>query len=386
MKKFTKIFALCVSVAALTALAGCNNGKTNTKTATSANWNVRTSSSVEYDSVEFWRTNKEISSYSVNFTKGSNATYSVAYTPAAAGGDEAKTYKTDGEYATAFYIDKNDYDWSDAGIPEKFRETDKKSVVYVFETTYTISGKYVLKNGTEGEVFNDEIKSVCKFRLAGENLKPVYSKQIIKNTAARNLSADTLEQACVTLNTEHETFYNYKCNKAVTKTCEHAEDGDKTSEKSYSVGGSYSVFDNSQLKIAARAMSLSSSSTKVFNVSIPQSGVTQSCSAAVSGAVQLSSETEEGAQIIGALNGAEGYVFFKDNSTDENKKRNYRFNAVNFSLNAKMTGPTATNWYSSMENGDVNYTRCVMLKSVTPLSFGMGTLSYTLKDLRVEQF
>lgn len=386
MKKFTKIIALCLSVAALTALAGCNNGNTSNKTATSANWNIRTSSSVEYDSVDFWRNNKEVASYSVLFTKGSNANYSVAYTPAAAVNDEAKSYMTDGEYTTAFYIDKDAYDWSSEAIPEKFRESDTTSIVYVFETTYTISGKYVLKNGTEGDTFNDEIKTVCKFRLAGDNLKPVYSKQIIKNTAARNLSASTLNEACVSVNAEHETFYNYKCNKAITFTTEHSDGGDKQSEKNYSVGGSYSVFDNSQLKIAARAMALTSSSIKVFNVAVPQSGTTQSLSAAASGAVQLSNETEEGAQIIGALDGADGYIFFRDNSTDENKKRNYRFNAVTLSLNAKMTGPTATNWYLTMENGDINYTRCVMVKSTTPLSFGMGTLAYRLKNLKVETF
>ncbi len=384
MKKFTKILALCVSVAALGAIAGCKNGNSNLKTATSANWNVRTSSAVEYDSVDFWRNNKEIATYSVSFTKGSNKTYSVAYTPETAESDKYKTYKTDGAYSTAFYIDKNDYDWSAESIPEKFRKDDEKSIVYVFETTYTVSGKYVLSNGTEGDPFKDEITSVCKFRLAGENLKPVYSKQVIKTTAARNLSASTLEQACITVDAEHETFYNYKCNKAVTFTTNH-KDGDKKTEKIYSVGGNYSVFDNSQLRIAARAMALSSTSTKVFNVAIPQSGITQSCSAAVSSSVQLTSETDEGAQIIGALDSAEGYVFFKDNSTDENKPRNYRFNAVNFSINAKMSGPSVTNWYSSMENADINYTRCVMLKSVSPLSFGMGTLSYTLNGLKVEK-
>lgn len=384
MKKFTKILALCVSVAALSAVAGCNKNNSSSKTATSANWNVRTSSAVEYDSVDFWKNNKEVATYSVSFTKGSNASYSVAYTPETAGGDESKTYVTDGAYSTAFYIDKTDYDWSAESIPEKFREEDKTSIVYVFETTYTVSGKYVLSNGTEGDTFTDGITSVCKFRLAGENLKPVYSKQIIKNTAARNLAASSLEQACVTLDAEYETFYNYKCNKAVTFTTDH-KDNDKKSEKTYSVGGSYSVFDNSQLKVAARAMALSSTSTKVFNVAVPQSGATQSCSAAVSSSVQLSSETEEGAQIIGALDSAEGYVFFKDNSTEKNKPRNYRFNAVNFSINAKMSGSSVTNWYASMENADINYTRCVMLKSVSPLSFGMGTLTYTLSGLKVEK-
>lgn len=384
MKKFTKIFALCVSVAALSALAGCNKNTASSKTATSANWNVRTSSAVEYDSVDFWRNNKEVATYSVSFTKGSNTTYSVAYTPETAGGDENKTYKTDGVYTTAFYIDKTDYDWTSESIPEKLREEDEKtSIVYVFETSFTVSGKYVLSNGTEGDPFTDQITSICKFRLAGENLKPVYSRQVIKNVAARNLTASSLEQACVTLDAEYETFYNYKCNKAVTITTDHTDD-DKVSEKTYSVGGSYSVFDNSQLRIAARAMALSSTSTKVFNVAVPQSGVTQSCSAAVSGSVQLSSEDEDGAQIIGALDGAEGYVFFKDNSDDENKPRNYRFNAVNFTINGKMTGTSVTNWYSSMENADINYTRCVMIKSVSPLSFGMGTLTYVLNGLTVE--
>ena len=393
MKKFTKILALCVSVAALSAaFAGCNRKSSDSKTATSANWNVRTSSAVEHDSVDFWRNNKEVATYSVSFTRGSNPTYSVVYTPETVGGDRdendlvKKTYMTDGAYSTAFYIDKNDYDWAADTVPENFRMEDKTSIVYVYETTFTVSGKYVLSNGTEGETFTDKVTSICKFRLAGENLKPVYSKQVIKNTAARNLSASNLEEACISIDAEYETFYNFKCNKAITYTCEHTEDGDKNTEKTYSVGGSQSVFDNSQLKIAARAMALSSSSTKTFKVAVPQNGVTQSCSAAVSSSVQLSNETEEGKKITAVLDSADGYIFFKDNSTDENKPRNYRFNAVNFSLNAKMAGTSVTNWYASMENADINYTRCVMLKTVSPLSFSMGTLSYTITNLAVEAF
>lgn len=381
MKHFKKILVAVLLAGSVATLAGCSGGAIYSSTSTAANWNVATSTTVEKNSVEFWRSHKEVASYSIEFKEGSNATYKVDY----------NTTDTDTKYVTRFYIDKNDYDWSAEHLPDGIKinpenGTAVEDIVYVYETEFTIKGKYLLKSTEETVEFADSVKTVCKYRLAGENLKPVYSWQEVKSTSPNILSAVNKDSMCVTVDATYETYYNRDCSQAVVITNDSAKG---ESKKTIALDGL--TFDNSQLAFALRAFNLNGN--KSFNVCSPQNGSTQNVLISCATEAELSTENDQ--QVINALkhvtdgNGTyvDDYIFFDGTSSDpEAAAKQIRFHNVALGINADMKGSSSVYSYAAVENADLNTTRAVLLKMTTPLSFGLGTLSYTIKDLALVSF
>lgn len=362
------------------AVAGCSGGSTNTSTATMANWNVATSATVEKNYVDYWRTHKEKAVYKISFKEGGNASYSVSYNTGAA------------TYTTSFYMDKEDYDWTADSLPEGVKITEENATapadcVYVYETELSLNGYYKLgADGSATVEFEDSIKTICKYRLAGESLKPVYSMHTIKSTAPATLNAATVNGMCVKTDAVYETYYNRDCNKAVIKITDNLH-GENSGEKSVSLDGL--TFDNFQLEAALRAFTLSG--TKTFSVCSPQDGVARSCTAVCTDSAELNSETD--GTIISALKNVKDndgysvsdYIFFDGTSTDADVgDKQIRYNAVSLAVNADMRGSSPVYWYAALENADANATRCVLLKKSVPLSFGLGTLTYSLAELYLD--
>lgn len=376
MKTFSKCLALVLAAAGAATLAGCNNGPSNHRTATTANWNVRTSSSVEENSFEFWQTNKEVAEYAISFTQGSNSTYGVTYSESTA------------MYSTEFYM-LAAYDWKSDTIEEYQSAESDTEPVYVYKTSLIITGDYQLKPNGATKHFTDTLDTVCYFRPAGKNLQPVYSEQKVKNTSPATLSASNINSAVVQVDEEYRTYYNKQCSQATVQKYLPESEGSANyvlnSTKKIGLGSDYSNFDNSQIRAAIRAFTLSGGATRTFNILSPQNGGVQSVSARVSNPVELDSTNDK--KIIDALDAApDNYIFFDgtvENKKEDEKDRNYRFNAVSLSINASLQGSSPTMWYSTVENNDINGTRCVLLKMSTPLAFGLGTLHYNLKSLTV---
>ncbi len=382
MKGIRKILAIVLAAGGAFTVAGCAGGPVYSSTSTSANWNVSTSATVEKNSVEFWRSHKEIADYSITFGEGGNSTYSVEYYTA----DNAK-------YTTAFYMDKADYDWSDSTLPEGIKiaagETAApKDPVYVFETELNLRGRYVFKATNETVEFDNVITTVCKYRLAGENLKPVYSRQIVKSTSPVALNVSSKDGMCVDTNAEHVTYYNRDCNKAVIKTTDNL-DSKESGEKTVELEGL--VFDNSQLVAALRAFSLNG--TKSFTVCSPQNGNAQQTAINCATAAELTAENDK--QVLDALssvkdengNKVEDYIFFDGTDGDpETADKQIRYHNVSLGIVADMSGASPVYSYAAVENSALNTTRSVLLKRTTPLSFGLGTLTYTLKSLTIAKF
>lgn len=367
-----------LAAAGAATFAGCAKGTPNYKTATTANWNVRTSAAVEKNSYDFWQKNKETASYTVAFKDGDNASYKVSY-------------NTDGAvYTTSFYMIA-EYDWATDTIEDYRTEESEKEPLYVYETSFTISGAYEMKSGGAKKEFSDEIKTVCYFRPAGNNLQPVYSYQKIKDTAAAALNPGSIDSACVRFDEEYKTYYNKRCRQAIVQRyVKESDDSDAyvlKSTKKIGLSSDYSNFDNSQILAAMRSFTLSGGSSRTFRVLAPQNGILHSATASVSNPAELNATDDS--QIILALDNAPNdYIFFDgkvENKKDDEKDRTYRYNAVTTSINQSLKGASPTAWYATVENNDVNSTRCVLLKRTTPLSFGLGTLTYTLKSLKVEK-
>lgn len=384
MKTFSKCMATVFAAAGLLAIGGCSNKNVDNRVTTLANWNVNTSTVVEKNSLEYWQTHKEAASYKVTFTPGSASSYHLTYDA------ENATYSTE------FYM-LAEYDWMTDTIENYRSEESEKEPLYVYTSKLAISGVFKLSEKAEESLeFDDVLESTCYYRLAGDNLQPVYSRQIVKNTAPNSPGASSLKDAYRQIDEEYETYYNKKCTQATIKKTAHKITNDSTdvgvtttTEKKLGISSKdkYSVFDNSQARAAVRSFNLSGGSTRTFNLVSPQNGTMQTCHATVSSPVELKTADEAQLEIINALKAAKDYIFFNGDpdpeKTDELPK-NIRYNAVSLSINSGMAGQSPTCWYTAVENKDLNSTRCVLLRVSTPLSFGMGTLVYSLKELKIE--
>ncbi len=376
MKHIYRILAVGTLSLCLATAAGCSGARVSPKTATSANWNVRTSTTVEKSFSDNWLENKEVAKYSVSMTQGVNNTYSLTYQPG-------------GEYKTEFGMVQ--FDWSDASIPEGYapESGDKKELAYRYATTLTVSGEYRLASGNEAKSFDDSVTTECFFRLAGDNLQPIYSRQIIKNTAPNTLDARLLAAAYIELDCEYETFYNYSCTEATVKYTDNRKSGDNVTTSVTGLKGDtdYSVFDNSQLRLAIRAMRLNEGNNHTFYVMTPQNAAMQTVTLSCSAPAELDPEDGGQNKIIQALDKCHetnpDYIFMDKGSGDG--ALNYRYTSVSVGLQADtvMTGSTAEFWYSTVENADINATKGVLLKMSTPVSFGLGTINYTLEELSI---
>lgn len=376
MKAITKIIAVAIAALGVATVAGCSGAAPSAKTATNANWNARTSASVEKNFTERWLNNREVAEYSISFTEGYNGTYTLNY------GD-------DGVFKTEFGMTY--YDWSaQKDLPDGYAPAGTtKELVYFYITEMSISGEF--KVGENVKAFKDSVSTVCYYRLAGDNLQPVYSQQVIKNTAPNTLNAPILEAAYIEIDGVYTTYYKADCTKAtvVHKNNRLTSDDTTTIETGLTSSEGYSVFDNSQLRAAVRAFNISSSATHTFNVLVPQNGAMQSVHATCTAPVALNKEDEGQMQIIKALDECSAnhpdYLFFDKSAGEEEKA--YRFNAVSMGINTStnnMTGASPTFWYSTVENSEINSTKCVLLRMSTPISFGLGTLNYTLKSLSLQ--
>ncbi|MDE5765777.1 MAG: hypothetical protein K2I17_01255 [Clostridia bacterium] len=377
MKAFSKCFAVVLTAASLITLGGCAKSTPDNRVATTANWNARTSTIVEKNYLDYWQSHKEVAEYGITFKDTGSNGYSVSYDTENA------------VYTTEFYMEKS-YDWQSAAIPEEYRTKEEKSEpVYVYTTSYTISGVYKITATGDEKKFDDVWQTVSKFRLAGNNLQPVYSKQIIKNTAPNSIGTQVIDVAYVETNSVFETFYNVDCTEALVKQTDNlAKDKEQETKKiKLKDKSGLSIFENCQLKAAVRAFTMTGGASRKFKSVTPQDGAVQVCTATIAAPVELDRNDEAQKAIINALDNCapDDYIFFDGTpSSSEETARTYRYSAVALSINANMKGSNSTCWYSTVENNDVNGTRSVLLRMINPLPFGLGTLTYSLKALNVK--
>lgn len=390
MKALSKKIALILAAVSAFSLAGCSKKNMDSRVATTANWNARISTIVENNYVDYWKTHREVATYSISATVNESSSYTVNYDTQTAA------------FSTKFYMEE--YDWQNTGIPESYRsETALKDDVYVYETELLMSGAYKIKDSADEKKFSDKLVTVCKFRLAGENLKPVYSKQTVVNTAPNTLGTSDINFAYVETDGIFETYYNRDCSHATVNHTDNIakreaeKDGKQYSSEIKSCGISnpsgYSVFDNSQIRAAIRAFTLNGGSSRTFMSFSPQDCAAQVCSVSVANPAELNAEDANQKQIIDALKACtpDDYIFFDGTPAtpaegeEPAAERTYRYTAVSSYLNSSMSGPSASTWYSTVENPDINGTRCVLLKLAVTLPFALGTADYTLKTLNVEK-
>lgn len=370
MKKFFKISAIIISAGVAATLAGCSgcagcSGAPKNTALTVSNWYTGTS----YKGIQpsFITDNPEYADYAekivydVNFDKTNavNSTYSAEY--------------TNGSFSTEFHAVY--YDWSKSTDSYK---SDEKELVYYYKAVFNVSVQYKIKaGGAQSEVFNDSVVNESYFRAAGKNLQPVYSKQVIKSTSPANYQATSLDNAYIKVDAEYENFYSPDCGEVTTI----AKEGDKQETNSRGLDTNNSIFDNSSLYIAVRSMKLSESLSQSISLYSAAAGGISTYS--ISG-TDAGLEAKERKAVSAELAAKSLYSpVTKDSDGNDIEDKGIDTVAVNVNYTGgSLQGTTQTIWFAAIQNSDNNTARATMLKLSIPLSYNLGTLNFTLKEVQ----
>ena len=340
--------------------AGCS-GKSSSNTLTRSNWFSGTS----YNGIQpsFIEGND-------NFSK-EVITYDVSYDGSKAGNDYVSVDYKDGVFTTEFYA--REYDWANSSIPEGYApEKAGKEIVYYYKTELSISVKYTLKVGNKAssDWFDDHVVTESWFRAAGKNLQPVYSRQTVKSTSPASYQPKTLQQAYKEVDVSYENFYNHSCTSVLSKATENGSTESKEFTKLNKLDNT--LFDNSSLYVVVRSMKLSKDLSESISLFSAAAGGTDKY--AVAG-TDTPLTAEERASYTSALN-AKG--LYKAGEKDEGVE----YTAVTVSYaGGDLHGTSQTIWYASITDNDYNVSRATMLKLSVPISFSLGTLNYSLKEV-----
>lgn len=370
MKHKAKIIAAALAAGMTVTLTGCGGcmgcngcgGTTVIDTISRSNWFTATS----YNGIQ------------PTFIEGHDnfspeiITYGVSYDDTFASNEHFALDYKDGEYTTEFYA--TEYDWSTA--PESYTDDKVKTeVVYVFKSKLDISVKYKMKkSGAESDWFKDSVETVSYFRAAGKNLSPVYSRQVIISTSPAGYQPATLEDAYRAINVTYENFYSYDCEKVLAYTTENG----KTESKEHNLTKlNAALFDNSSLYIAVRSMKLSSTLSQPITLFSTAAGGADTY--AVAGVESPLTDTER-ATFTEKLK-AQG--LYESTAKEDEEDKGVQSTAVTVSYaGGNLRGSSQTIWYAAITDSDRNVSRATMLKLSVPISFGLGTLNYSLQEIQ----
>lgn len=352
MKKIIKTLALVVACTSLFSLTACGSNKT--MIATSSNWYIN----ANYQNIQpSSLTSAETATYSVKYKEGVNQTVALAY-------DEANCSLTTTLKAV-------EYDWNALPNSVESYKTTNEEVVYEYTTSLSLKGTYTFKADSTTVNFNDSSVSVAKFRSAGDNLAPVYSKQTIKCTAPASFNPSSSQEMVKEYDYVIETFYNEKCTQAtVIYTDNLAPSKNSTTVIKNLDKTPYSLFDNASLFTVMRSVNATNTTAQSVNLLIPVEKCYSTYALTGSATQQLA---DDQTQIKNALIDA-GYA------TEEDK---VNYNAVTLSKVADMTGTNQIAWFSSVENKTDNLRRATMLKVIQGVYYGLGTVEYNLSSITV---
>ena len=321
--KRKKISTLLALVLGLTALSGCTNA--DQKVNFGNFWNT--------NAVDTNETIHETLVYDVNFE--ANETSLVSY----------KLNYKDGKYTTVLTSEK---------VEDK--------TVYTYTTTFNIIAQYTLNDVTEE--CTDTITSTVKFYAAAYGLQPISSEKDINASAPTAVTGTKASECYQQFHYSTKVVYNADCSEGTSTVTYHPSEGEaKSEENTFEIDQKkFSYLDNEQLLLALRAVRNTTSSAKV-NVYSPFVESVQK--------VSWSFEADASAE----------FSFYK-NGSEEKVKSTITYRPVSMVLDEKNPGATQTAWIAkkpeTSSNSNVN--RNVMLRLETPLSYGLGSLVYTLNS------
>ncbi len=242
----------------------------------------------------------------------------------------------------------------------KTQSLEDGSIIYCYTTELTINATYTYK----GESFTstDTNKSSVLFKLAKNGLKPISSTKMIIGSTPLNREADNLENCYALLNYSISTTYNEDLSKGEMTLVSVNEKGEENSySDTFAIDKKYTYLDNEQLLFAIRGVNPLENSSPSFSVYSPFVETVQT--------IDVKYSASKGQDFKFTLNG-------------EEKATTVQYYPVTIAINAKNPGATQTAWYASYKNSPAF--RNVLLHLETPISYGLGTLVYSLTNITFE--
>lgn len=238
--------------------------------------------------------------------------------------------------------------------------TQNDTIVYTLKTSLTIEAVYTY--GEESVTFQDSVSSETVFDRA---LAPISShKEIVCNTPTNPSLEISKLSDCYTY-FKSVSDIAYEGNKAVTSLYLETKDDNgeiRSSTQTPSVeidDKKYTYLDNEQLLLSLRGIDPASTS---------------------SGKVLAYSPFVSAVQTIKFNYGSQtgGEFSFTKNGTALSQET-IQYYPVTLQIDAKNSGNAQTVWIAKATSAGKNTYRNVMLRLQSPISYGIGTLVYTLK-------
>ena len=323
--KAKKLLPLLALVMGLSAFGGCTNADQK----------------VNFGN--FWNENVLDTSATIDET----LVYDVAFDASETSLVEYKLNYTDGKYTTNLTS-----------------ATENGKTVYTYTTQLNITAHYTLNEETKS--FNDSVTSTVKF-LSGEyGFQPISSEKDINGTTPSATTPEKVDGCYRQFHYTVKTTYNDDCSEGtttVTKLPLEGETGEaKSSDDTFEIEQKkYGYLDNEQVLLALRGVRNTTTSAKLLVYS-PFSLAVQKVSYAFT--AEASKE----------------FSFYKNGSA-ELVKSTITYRPVTVVLDEKNPGATQTAWIEKPADTSKNTNRNVMLRLETPLSYGLGTLIYTLNSV-----
>lgn len=373
MKKKSLILAAAVAASCAIVFSGCG-GSTKTLASLSSNWY----SNVTYRDIQPTMTDSsgaEKIVYRVTQTKPdkkmANGVYSVDY--------------ADGTYVTEFYaaeFNVANYEFGDLAASYSGKE---KMTAYCYKTTLDIPSIIFTLGENTKEFEGDKITTESWFLPVKDNLRPLYSKRVIKSTTPANLQPTALEEknAYTLMDRTYESFYSFEGEypTAVKSVIvDNLAEGEKTKtvENNKLSKSKYALFDVDSLNIVVRANNISASLSQSLSLYIPDGAVRDF---SLTGSALALDEDSDAASVLNAqlVEKLSAKGLYKAQSDENGNDKGLQTVAVQVKYTSgDLSGVQQTYWFAAVDNKINNVSRATMVKYSTPLTYNLGTLNYTL--------
>lgn len=393
MKKSFAIVAVTALVGCASLLSACGG----------SNKNLAALSSTWYSSIGF----KDIQPRAVGEENGEKITYGVTFNaPSEKGGNHtySVSYAEGGTYTTSFYataFDTSIFEGSTEASKYKAEYDEAKTqkggmTLYRYTTSLEIpSVTYTLKSGENPSttVEGITIKTDCYFTSVADGLKPVYSKREIRNALPAAYQVSSLEGIYKLYDRVYEVYYKYSpsgeqtVKEAVTVTTLHTDDIKYTAETEKKVetttapdSSANSLFDDCELDVAVRACNLGDGASQAVSLFTTAFGVTSyTLKGTATTPVFDYNDAENNKTLLNELTAKlKAAGLYEEKKDGEGNVIGLKTSAVSVQASG---GVSQTYWFIAVENRNRNTGKNVMVKYSAPLTYGLGTLQYTLKTV-----